>query len=69
MRNEYLFMGGIRSIFRHMPQVCKWLGVKSFDDALAADPHQQSSSLAGELRPPLLGLGADPKKHRKASTV
>ncbi|KAK9909543.1 hypothetical protein WJX75_003875 [Coccomyxa subellipsoidea] len=46
--------------------VSKWLGVSSFQDALAADPVQSSTE---ELRPPLLGLGADPRKYHKALTA
>ncbi|CAL8467639.1 g7177 [Coccomyxa elongata] len=44
--------------------VSKWLGLSSFQDALAADPYQ-NSSIPDEPRPPLLGLGADPRKYHK----
>ncbi|BDA42708.1 hypothetical protein COCOBI_03-6010 [Coccomyxa sp. Obi] len=44
--------------------VSKWLGLSSFQDALAADPYQ-NSTIFEEPRPPLLGLGADPRKYHK----
>jgi hypothetical protein len=39
--------------------------VKSFEDALAEDPLNGKISATEDIRPPLLGLGADPKKARK----
>ncbi|EIE24620.1 hypothetical protein COCSUDRAFT_62053 [Coccomyxa subellipsoidea C-169] len=48
--------------------VSKWLGLSSFQEALAADPVQNSTDVE-ELRPPLLGLGADPRKYHKALTA
>ncbi|CAL5219548.1 g1402 [Coccomyxa viridis] len=41
----------------------KLLGVKSLDDVIASEGQQEVKE---EFRPPLLGLGADPKKHGKA---
>ena len=48
-----------------MVQAAKLLGVKSFDDVIASEGQQTIKEV---FRPPLLGLGADPKKHGKAST-
>ena len=40
------------------------LGVKSLDDVIASERQHEVKE---EFRPPLLGLGADPKKHGKVS--
>lgn len=46
----------------------KWLGLSSFQVALAADPYQ-NSAIPDEPRPPLLGLGADPRKYHMVPPV
>ena len=43
-------------------QAAKLLGVKSLDDVIASEAQNEDKE---EFRPPLLGLGADPKKHGK----
>ena len=40
------------------------LGVKSLDDVVASEGQHEVKE---EFRPPLLGLGADPKKHGKVN--
>ena len=47
-------------------QAAKLLGVKSLDDVIASEGQQEVKE---EFRPPLLGLGADPKKHGKVSSA
>ena len=42
------------------------LGVKSFDEVIASEGQQE---VREEFRPPLLGLGADPKKQGKVRLV
>ena len=42
------------------------LGVKSLDDVIASEGQQEVKE---DFRPPLLGLGADPKKHGKVSVA
>ena len=50
-----------------MTQAQQWLGVASLEEALAADPPPDPE--LDQPRPPLLGLGADPRKHRKVGAA